>query len=72
MTVLVIITFVIIIIIDVPRLIRNRYQKELIVFSGLMAFAFLISVLRIKGYNLPNPVEGMQYVIKDILHINYR
>ena len=72
---LLIVTFICLILYEVPGLIRNKYWKELTVFSVLMLIAFIISLLQILRIELPNPVRDTQYVVRDFfkyfLHLSY-
>ncbi|QAA31381.1 hypothetical protein C1I91_06840 [Clostridium manihotivorum] len=69
---LLIIFFVIIMYIEIPPLIKNNYVKELAVSSVLIFLAFIVSVLFILDIHIFNPVEFIIYVIKDLLHLNYK
>lgn len=72
MVLLLIIIFIGIILFEVPEMIRNGYWHELKIFSLFLIVAFTISLLYILGIPIPNPVKGMEYVVKDILHLNYK
>jgi len=72
MIVLLLISFVIIALISVPKLIREKQWRELIVYSGLFAIAVTLSVLLFYGVPVPSPIKGVQYIIKDVLHLNYK
>ena len=68
---LLIAAFVILILYEVPGLIRNKYWKELAVFSFLIAIAFFISVMGILRIPIPNPVRETQYFVKRLMHLSY-
>jgi hypothetical protein len=70
MTFLLILAFLGVALFEVPNLIRNKHWRELTFFSAFLAFAFLLSLLQILNVELPNPIRGIQYLIKDILHLN--
>lgn len=72
MTFLLIIIFIGIILFEVPGMVKNRYWHELKIFSAFLMVSFIMSLFYIKGIPLPNPVKGMEYVVKDILHLNYK
>ena len=72
MIVLLIIGFAGIALIDAPKLIKDKSWKEFIVFSIFFVFAFTIALLQIFGVKIPSPIKGIQYIIKDILHLNYQ
>lgn len=72
MVLLLIIIFIGIILVDVPEMIRNGYWHEFKIYSIFLAAAFTMSLLYIIGIPIPNPVKGMEYVVKDLLHLNYK
>jgi len=72
MVLLLIIIFIGIILVDVPDMIKSGYWHELKIFSVFLVAAFIMSVLYIIGIPIPNPVKGMEYVVKDLLHLNYK
>jgi len=72
MVLLLIIIFIGIILVDVPEMIRNGYWHEFKIYSIFLAAAFTMSLFYIIGIPIPNPVKGMEYVVKDLLHLNYK
>ena len=64
--------FIGVILFEVPSLIRNKHWRELIVFSIFLSMAFLRSLLPAIGVKLPSPAKGIDYLIEDILHLNYQ
>ncbi len=64
MLVLLILLFVVIILIDVPALLRDRMYRELAVFSVLMAVAILYSLGQFYNWPLPNPVKALETVFR--------
>lgn len=72
MVFLLIIIFIGITFFEVPEMIRNGYWHELKMFSVFLIAAFTMSLLYILGIPIPNPVKGMEYVVKDLLHLNYK
>lgn len=69
---LIIIVFIGIILFELPTLIKNRYSSDIIVFLALIMIAFIISILFICNIPLPNPIRGISYLVKDLLHLNYK
>lgn len=63
--------FIGVVFIEVPELIRKKYWRELTVFSLLLLLAFILSLLQTMGVKIPSPMKGIQYLIKDILHLSY-
>ncbi|MCD2348008.1 hypothetical protein [Clostridium guangxiense] len=64
-------TFIAVLLIEVPDLVKNKYWHELKIFSIFLAAAFILSLFYIIDIPIPNPVRGIEYLIKDILHLNY-
>ena len=72
MTIFLLITvFICIILYEVPDLIRNKYWRELAVFSFLMLLAFFVSLTEILGITIPNPIRDTQYFVKKLIPFNY-
>lgn len=69
---LLIIIFIGITVFEVPELIKNRYWRELIAFLAFLTAAFVISLMYIMNLPIPNPMKGLEYLIKDVLHLNYK
>lgn len=69
---LLVIIFIVIMFIEVPVLIRNKYWHELKIFTGFLILAFVLSLFYIMSIPIPNPIKGQEYLIKDILHLNYK
>jgi putative effector of murein hydrolase len=63
--------FICIIIYEVPGLIKNKYWRELAVFSFLLSIAFLISILYTLKIKPPNPVRDTQYFVKSLIPFSY-
>ncbi len=72
MIIFLIIVFAIIALINVPPLIREKQWRELTVYSGFFALAVTLSMLLALGVDIPSPIKGVQYIIKDVLHLNYK
>lgn len=57
---------------EVPALIQKKYWRELIVFSLFLLLAFVLALLQTIGVDIPSPLRGIGYVVKDLLHLNYK
>jgi hypothetical protein len=66
-----IIAFAIMIMIEVPGLIKKKYWRELVVFSVLITVTFAVSLLQMLNIEIPNPVRDTQYFVKNLLHLGY-
>ncbi len=71
MFIVVIIIFIIIALFELPLLIKEKQWRELIVFSGLFVFAFIIAILQSIGIDIPNPIKGIISFLKYI-HLSYK
>lgn len=72
MVLLLIFFFVIVLLCEIPELIKNKYWHELKIFSIFLTIAFVISLFYIKELPVPNPTKWVEYIVKDILHLNYK
>lgn len=71
MIIFLIIAFALIAFMDLPKLIKEKRKKDIIVFSSFFIFAFTIAFLQTIGVDIPSPIKGIQYIIKDVLHLSY-
>nr|WP_243270090.1 hypothetical protein [Thermanaerosceptrum fracticalcis] len=69
MIVLLIAAFVGIALFEVPGLIQKKYWRELIVFLMFLLGAFILSLLQVLGVKVPNPVKGIEFLVKNFLTI---
>lgn len=65
-------TFIVLILLEVPKLLRERNWRELTVYAMLMGFAFAISLILTAGINMPMPGRVLQQFLKDYLQLNYK
>lgn len=54
---------------ELPNLIRRRQWRELAAFTGLLSLGFILSLLQVIGVNVPNPTEGIIFLIKHFTEI---
>ena len=71
MILLLIAAFTGIALLEARSLIREGYRRELTAFSVFLLVAFVLSLLLTIGVEIPSPMEGIQYFIKDILNLGY-
>jgi hypothetical protein len=71
MILLLIAVFICMIFYEVPKLVKNNYRKDLIVFSLLISLAFFISLMDILKVEIPNPAKSTQYFVKNLLQLSY-
>lgn len=59
---------------DLPRLIKEKYWRELAVYALILVLAFTLAVLQLLNVPVPNPVKDTQYLVQRIfrlLHLTY-
>ena len=71
MILLLIAAFLFIYLADFPQLIQSKKWYDLIVLSLLFAGAFVLSVLKVTGTEMPHLAREIQSVVQDMLHLNY-
>lgn len=69
MLILLVITFLGIILFEVPGLIQKRYWRELAAFSFFLLLAFVISLLQVLGVKIPNPNTGIEQLVKGVISL---
>lgn len=72
MILLLLIAFVLIALLDLPKLIQKKLWKDTVIYLLFFTFAFTIAFLQVIGIHIPSPIKGIQYVISDILHLSYK
>jgi len=72
MIALLIVAFAVILLIQVPKLIKKKYWRELLVYSVLMTLAFVMCLLYALHVDIQNPVKNTQYYIKDLFPFSYQ
>lgn len=64
---LVISSFIIIGLIEVPSLIKKKQQRELIAFSVLLVPGMVIAIMLSLNMKVPNPVTGIEFIVQHIV-----
>lgn len=64
MIVAVIIVYIMIALIQMPSLIRQKLWRELATFLVLLGIGFILSLLQVIGVRIPSPNEGIIFLIK--------
>lgn len=67
MFILVILGYLIVGIIEITPLIKKGQKKELILYSAIFLFAFIISLLLSLGVDLPSPATPIEKAIRTII-----
>jgi hypothetical protein len=68
---LIVLIFSTVAVFQIPPLVKQKYWRELAVFSILHATALVLSLLYVSGVPIPSPMPFLKYVIQDVLHIKY-
>ena len=69
--IMLVLAFAILVLIEVPKLIKKKHWRELIVFSVILALAFVTSIYQLKDIEIPNPVRDTQYFVKSLFPFGY-
>lgn len=72
MIILLLILFAIIAYVNIPPLVKKKQWWDLKVYCGFFVVALTLSVLLALGVDIPSPIKGIQFIIKDLLHLNYQ
>ena len=64
--------FIVAALLEIPSLVRKKYWRELTVFSLFLLFALVLGLLQTIGVKLPSPMKGLEYLIMDVLHLDYK
>lgn len=56
----------VIILIEAPSLWKRKHIKDLWVFSSLLLLGFGLVIMRYLNLNIPNPVDGIDYVLRPL------
>ncbi len=59
----------VIVISEVPPLLKRKLIKEVIIFSILLFLGILISILLSFGVAVPNPLDFLKYALKPLTNI---
>ncbi|MHC1684795.1 MAG: hypothetical protein AB6733_17920 [Clostridiaceae bacterium] len=69
---LLIFVFITIAILEIPKLIKKKYRKELGVFMFFFSTSIIISLLIVLGVNVPSPVGWLENFVGKVLHLRYK
>jgi hypothetical protein len=58
--------FILIIVFEVPDLIRGKLWRELAVFSVLLTVGFVLSFLQVIGVKIPSPNDGIIFLVETV------
>lgn len=61
---LIILAYIIIGFIEITPLIKNKKNKELILYSSIFIASFVISIFINVGVEIPSPAKGIEKVVK--------
>lgn len=64
-------TFAVLVMLEVPGIIQEKQWSSLAVYSVLMTLAFVVCLMYVLDVDIPNPVKNTQYYIKDLFPFSY-
>lgn len=62
--------FIVLAVLHLPKLIKGKKYKELLVVSLLLAIGFTLNLLLAFGVNLTNPLKSIEAFF-DMIHLHY-
>lgn len=68
MLILLCLAFLVMLLFDLPALLRERQWRELAIYLALWLPGLLMSSLLTIGFKLPSPVKGIEYIIELFIH----
>jgi len=63
--------YAIILIINVPGLIKRKEWRELIAFFVFYTIAFVLGLMYVLDITIPSPMKGLNCLISDLLGLKY-
>lgn len=66
MYVLVALAYLAVSFVEILSLYRNQKKKEIVFFSVVMAFSFVISILLLAGVELPKPIDLIEKLLSGV------
>ena len=70
MIILIIAIYIFIAAIELPKLIERKFIKEFIVSLSMLALGLIISIIE-SIMTVPNPLDPIIFIIRDVLHLNW-
>ncbi|MDD4570143.1 MAG: hypothetical protein PHE70_08480 [Tepidanaerobacteraceae bacterium] len=71
MVIALILVFILILLLEVPGLLKKKAWKELAAFSVLLTIGFVLGLLQVIGVKIPSPNDGIMLLLKLMLKIDY-
>ena len=69
MIVLLVIVFIVIILLEAPRLVKKKMWRELVAFSGYLLLGMALSIPMVLGIKMPNPSNFIEAVFKPLAEL---
>jgi len=66
MIALLLLLFIVIILFEVPSLVKKKMWRELVAFSGCLLLGMTLSIPQVLGIKIPNPSTYLEVVFKPI------
>lgn len=69
MILLLVLAFIGMALFEAPGLVRRRWWRELAVFAATLGLAFMLSLMRVIGVDLPNPNKIITLLVHMFLNV---
>ncbi|MCY6485191.1 hypothetical protein OW763_12665 [Clostridium aestuarii] len=67
MTIIIIVAYIVITLLEVIPLFKNQQKKEMILYINMMVIALVLSVLLSRGIKIPSPAVFIEKLITSII-----
>ncbi len=58
-------------VLDLPALIHKKCRSELMAYGAVFVLSLLLAVMKTFGAEIPTVVNGLKFVIEDMLGLSY-
>lgn len=72
MIILILFAFALIILGEVPNLIRVKSWKDSVLFSVILTIGFVTAILLYIGVDIPSPIVGVRHLFEDVFKLSYK
>lgn len=63
--------FALVILVELPGMIRHKLTREMVMFFVLLALAATIVIIEAAGLELPSPMQLARYFLEDVVGLSY-
>ena len=65
----VLLIFIIIALFQIPQLAKEKFNREIVIFSFLMVFAAVVTIAKVNHVSIPNPLELIAFTMKPLIQL---